>query len=538
MVETSPKPTQTLSTNPILGIAGVLLGATIATFLGRLISVGIGDLRGALHLDYDSSTWISTAYNMGLMFIGPFSVFLGALIGARRVLLSCAAMFALLCAVMPFASHLSILLVLIALAGLTAGTFYPLTLAFILRSLPRQYMLYGIAVYGADAMVTVYLAHSYEAWMIVNLSWRWIFWTSVILTMPMIVCIFFGIPATPIPASKSGQSRPSWNAFLYGSTGGALLYGALDQGQHLDWWRSGTFVGMVLAGCFLLIASTVSHFQHPNPLVKLPFLRRRNTMLLAATLFFFRFILLATVVVLPAYLANVQGYSAEQIGSELIGLALPQLLAGFLAILLLERIDSRVILAVGLGMCGFGCVMSATLSPMWSGANFQLTQVIFALGEGLVLNGLIGSLLLDVLNSGSMDKGMELLTFSGFFQVVRLIGGELGTSFMVFFLQNRERFHASALNLHAKAGASSTTERLQALGMGMQAQSATPDTAAGRAAELFVMGIHKQAFTLAANDCFLLIALSCVVCLVIVSCIGSLNIQYKHLIAAIKAQRA
>lgn len=45
-------------------------------------------------------------------------------------------------------------------------------------------------------------------------------------------------------------------------------------------------------------------------------------------------------------------------------------------------------------------------------------------------------------------------------------------------------------------------------------------------------------FTLATIDCFLLIALSCVVCLVVVACIGSLDIQYKHVLASIKAQRA
>jgi DHA2 family multidrug resistance protein len=39
--------------NPIFGVAGVLMGAALATFLGRLLSVGIADLRGALHLDFD-----------------------------------------------------------------------------------------------------------------------------------------------------------------------------------------------------------------------------------------------------------------------------------------------------------------------------------------------------------------------------------------------------------------------------------------------------------------------------------------------------
>src|SRR6476660_4217693 len=77
-----------LDQNPYVGSLGVFLGAGIATLNGRLISVGLPDLRGALGLGVDEASWIPTAYNMAMMFIGPFSVYLGALFGPRRVLLT------------------------------------------------------------------------------------------------------------------------------------------------------------------------------------------------------------------------------------------------------------------------------------------------------------------------------------------------------------------------------------------------------------------------------------------------------------------
>src|SRR5215510_5146693 len=73
--------------NPYLGTLGVFLGAGITTLFGRLLSVGLPDLRGALSLGVDEASWIPTAYNMALMFMGPFSVYLGGLLGVRRVLL-------------------------------------------------------------------------------------------------------------------------------------------------------------------------------------------------------------------------------------------------------------------------------------------------------------------------------------------------------------------------------------------------------------------------------------------------------------------
>jgi len=113
----------TVTTHPLLGIAGVLLGALIATCTGRLMSVGLADIRGALHLGVDEGSWI----NASMMFIGPFSVYLGVLLGPRRVLLACAWIFTVVSFLIPFCHSLEVVIALVIIAGLSAGTFYPLT---------------------------------------------------------------------------------------------------------------------------------------------------------------------------------------------------------------------------------------------------------------------------------------------------------------------------------------------------------------------------------------------------------------------------
>ena len=128
----------------------MLFGAMISKCAGQLLSVGLADLRGALHLGVDNASWLGTAFNAAMMFIGPVSVYLGGLYGARRVLLTCGAMFTLVSVLLPFAASLPIMLALLVLAGLTAGTFYPLTLTIVLRNLPIKYVLLGIAVYAMD----------------------------------------------------------------------------------------------------------------------------------------------------------------------------------------------------------------------------------------------------------------------------------------------------------------------------------------------------------------------------------------------------
>jgi MFS transporter, DHA2 family, multidrug resistance protein len=528
-----PPPTPSvITTHPILGVIGVLLGAMIATCTGRLISVGLADLRGALHLGFDEASWISTAFNASMMFIGPFSVYLGGLLGARRVLLFCACVFTVICLLLPLAPNLPVLLILLVLAGLTAGTFYPLTLSFVLRNLPMRYVLLGIAMYAMDIVFTTNVATSLEAWYMDHLSWHWIFWNSAVLTPIMIVLVYFGIPWQPLPTPKEGQPKPSWRGFLYASLGFAFLYIALDQGQRLDWFHSGTIVGLTVSGLFLVLMSLVRRLTEPNPLINLKFLWQRNTLLLGVVLIFFRFVLLATVVIIPSYLGSVKGFLPLQTGPVLLWVGLPQCICGVFAMYLLRYIDARLLLTFGFGLVSVACVMNAHLSSAWSGANFGLSQAVMALGQAFAFNAVVGAIVLEVVNSGALKRPIDVLTFAGYFQTVRLLGGEMGAAFLQHFIATREQFHSNMLGLGVQLGQQATDQRLLGLTAGMKSQSGGLPAAAGRAAEILGMQVKQQAFTLAITDSFLLIAWAVVCCLLIIACMAPVPTQYRQVVTA------
>src|SRR6202162_5812897 len=137
-----------LSKSPLLGILGVILGAGIVTLTGRMISLGLADLKGHLGISFDEGAWVGTTYDMALMFIGPFTVYLGGLVGPRRILFFAASAFTVICTLLPFVHNYALLVVAIALAGLTSGTFYPLTLTFALRNIPLRFLPFTIALYA------------------------------------------------------------------------------------------------------------------------------------------------------------------------------------------------------------------------------------------------------------------------------------------------------------------------------------------------------------------------------------------------------
>src|SRR5437016_12015263 len=258
-----------VSTRPLLGILGVVTGAGVVTLTSRMISLGLPDFRGLHGFGYDESAWIGTAFDVGLMFIGPFTVYLGGLMGPRRILLTAAALFTVLLVFLPLVHSYSLVIAMTLLAGLTSGTFYPLTLTFALRNIPLRYLPFTIALYATFVDGAVNIAPSLYGWYREHLSWHWMFWNSAWITPLMMLCIYYGIPAAP--ARKKSAAASSFAGFLYASAGFAMLYAALDQGERLDWWRSGVFTAVFAGGSFFLLCALVRRLRSPNPLVDMPY---------------------------------------------------------------------------------------------------------------------------------------------------------------------------------------------------------------------------------------------------------------------------
>src|SRR5271169_714591 len=149
-----------LSESPLLGILGVVLGAGIVSLTGRLLTLGTADLKGSLGIGFDDGAWIGSAFNIALMFIGPLTVYLGGLLGARRVLMIAATSFTILCVLIPLIHSYSLLMTALVLAGLTSGTFYPLTLSFALRNIPLRFLPFTLALYATFVDGSVNIAPS------------------------------------------------------------------------------------------------------------------------------------------------------------------------------------------------------------------------------------------------------------------------------------------------------------------------------------------------------------------------------------------
>jgi MFS transporter, DHA2 family, multidrug resistance protein len=525
--ETKSSPAQSAApphTNPYLGIVGVFLGAGLATLNARLVGVGLPDLRGAKGFGFDEASWIPTALNMATMFSGVFVVFVNALFGPRRILLPAAAIFTLVSAVLPLVSGYWPMLALVVIAGLSSGTFYSLTLTFVLTALPKRLIVFGIAAYAADIVFISNIANLLEGWYIEHLSWAWIFWTAATATPLMILCIYYGIPWRP-----SSSPVPSWRGFAYFSASLALLYGALDQGERLDWLNSGVIVAMLAGGVFLFIATCFRRIAQPNPTLKLSFLNRRNTIILALSIFVFKFVHLSALVLVPEFLNTIQAYRPLETGHALAWVAVPMFAMVWLVAWLAIYTNSRLTLALGLTLVAVACWICSRVDTAWAANDFEPVELLLAMGLACSYVGLVSSIVLEGLESGALTSAAYAATFSGFMHFIRLFGGEVGTAGMTRIITVRERFHDNALGLHVQASSWLTDQRVQALTAGLFSSSAGSDEAQSRAIGILSQQVRAQAYTMAISDGFVVIGWMVVVYLLLLLLLKPAKFSYQDL---------
>jgi len=516
-----------VSTRPLLGILGVVTGAGVVTLTSRMISLGLPDFRGLHGFGYDESAWIGTAFDIGLMFIGPFTVYLGGLMGPRRILLTAAALFTVLFIFLPFVHSYSLAIAMVLLGGLTSGTFYPLTLTFALRNIPLRYLPFTLALYATFVDGAVNIAPSLYGWYRDHLSSNWMFWNSALMTPVMMICIYYGIPKAS-SAKKSGKA-PSFAGFLYASAGLAMLLAACEQGERLDWWRSGVFNALFAAGTFFLLCALVGRLRGPNPLVALPYLLKWNTMLLGSLLFWFRFTLCTTIILVPQALA-IRGFEPDQIGPAIIWSAVPLIpLAFTAALLLLRKFDPRLLLAIGLACTAFAAWLNSQYSSNWAAENFYRTELLTGIGQAFAFIGLVGCIVLQAIFAGALAKPEWVLTFSTFFHTVRIFGGTAGAIYMGHFLAQREKLHSNLLGLHVSGSDWITDQNVHAMTAGLYAKSSGMAAAGARAIDLIAARLRLQAYSLSILDGFLLIAWSCACALIFVALLRQSPLDYGDL---------
>jgi DHA2 family multidrug resistance protein len=407
-------------------------------------------------------------------------------------------MFVFFSMVCGMALDLPSMIVARAAQGFTGGVLIPMSFSIILQTLPPSKQAIGLAIFAITATFAPSIGPAVGGFITDTFGWRNIFFVNLVPGILFILLLFYALP------SKKPERDLLKRADIFGiltmAAGLSCLIFILEEGQRKDWFGSeqiqhAAWVSAICIPLFIIREVTARY-----PLVNLRLFLRRNFCIGTFINVGVGLALYGVVYLMPMYLSTTQGYSAWQIGKVMIWSGLPQLLIIPLIPSLMNKIDARLLTAIGLVFFGLSCAMNAFMSHDYAGEQLMMSMLVRAIGQPLILTPL----------SALATHGIEVEqagSASAMFNMMRNLGGSIGTALCSTIVTQREQFHSERIGEHISYSEPMVREWLTQAAHTLQHAGATSWTSYQQSLQLLSEKIRLEANVMAFNDAFAFIAL-------------------------------
>ncbi|SFH16272.1 MFS transporter, DHA2 family, multidrug resistance protein [Ensifer sp. OV372] len=487
------------STTAWISVLAGLIGAFMAILNIQITNASLLDIEGGIGTGVDNGAWISTSYLIGEIVVIPLTDYLSRVFSFRRYMLTNAILFPLFSAACAFAHDLGSMIALRGLQGFAGGVLIPMAFTMVLTRLPKAQQPLGLALFALSVTFAPAIGPTIGGYLTENYGWQSIFFVNAPPSLVMVIALYFTLEKKPMQLSllKEGD----WAGIITMAIGLSALQTVLEEGNKDDWFQSPFIVKLALTAAVFLIAFIIIELKVEKPLVQLRLLKQRNfgvgvlvNVLVGVALF-------GTVYILPQYLGQVQRYNAEQIGLVLAWTGLPQLLIIPLVPALMKRFDVRYIGFVGISIFAASCFMNTTLSLDSAGDQFFIPNIVRAIGQALVLTPI------TVITTARIAPS-DAAAASGLSNMLRNLGGAIGTATLATVLTKREQFHSNIIGQSVTVYRDEVRDRIGDLTRHFMAHGVT-DAAVAQHKAIAVIGatVRRQALILGFSDTFAVIGI-------------------------------
>ncbi len=480
-----------------VAVGGALVGAFLAVLNIQITNASLPYIEGGIGTGGVYGTWVSTAYLIGEIIVIPLTDFLSRVVSLRRYLLANTALFLLFSVLCGHVHSLSEMIVCRALQGFTGGVLIPLAFTIVMTMLPPSKQPIGLAGFSISATFAPAIGPTIGGYLTDYYGWPWVFYVNLVPGLVMLAALWYALPRS---ATQFGLLRQGdWRGIALMALGLAAFQTVLDDGNVYNWFDSPFIVKLSLVAALALGAFALWQFFAPKPLVNPRLLGRRNFGLGTLGNFLLGFALYSSAYLLPQYLSVSQGFDAEQIGEVMAWTGLPQLVVIPLVPLLMKRIDARLLVGAGFIVFATGCFMNLWLDQNYAAPQFFWPNVVRALGQAVVMTPIAAIAMVGVAPN-------EAGAASGLFNMMRNLGGAIGTAAVETFFTKREQFHSAIITPKVSLAQPATRDRLADLQRYFMAHG-YPDPAGGMHRAIIAVGetIRAQATIMGYADAFALI---------------------------------
>jgi DHA2 family multidrug resistance protein len=336
-----------------VALLGAMLGAFMAVLDIQITNASLNDILGSLGATLEEGSWISTSYLVAEIIVIPLTGWLSDVFSARRYLMVNAALFLAFSVACGWAWNLESMIVFRALQGFTGGVLIPMAFNLVLKLLPPAKRGLGFALFGMTATFAPAIGPTIGGWLTDNYGWPAIFYLNLLPDALLIGAVAWGLESEKLRLAL--LRRGDWGGIGTMAVGLGSLIVFLEEGNRNDWLNSQFIATLGGTAVVFLSACIVIELVRREPFINLRLLADRNFGLGTIISTSFGIGMYGVMYLLSLYLAQVQGYNAQQIGRTIMWSGVPQLFMMPVAAALLRWFDARVLLTLGLGASPFPC---------------------------------------------------------------------------------------------------------------------------------------------------------------------------------------
>ena len=500
--------TPVVSAKTWIAVVGATLGAFMAVLNIQIVNASLADIQGAIGAGIDDGGWISTSYLIAEIVVIPLSGWLAQVFSIRIYLLTNAILFLGLSAACALAQDLPQMIVLRAVQGFSGGVLIPMAFTLIITLLPRAKQPVGLALFALSATFAPAIGPTIGGYLTENFGWQYIFYVNLVPGAIMVGMLWYALEPKSMKLSLLRDG--DWAGIITMAIGLSALQTVLEEGNKDDWFGSPFIVKLSVIAAVALTVFLIIELTVKKPLLNLRLLARRNFGFGMLANFLLGVALYGSVFILPQYLARIQGYNAEQIGTVLAWTGLPQLVLIPLVPRLMQKFDARIIIAIGFVLFAGSNFMNIFMTNDYAADQLLWPNVVRAIGQALVMAPLsaVATSGIEAENAGSA---------SGLFNMMRNLGGAVGIALLQTVLTKREQYHSNVLMQSVSVFEQATRTRLEQLTQYFINHGVLDRADASHRAYVAIGHIvQKQAYILAFSDTFYLLGMALIVALIAV----------------------
>lgn len=452
----TPAPGQPLLETRHRGLLTIgIMGAMIMQILDTTIAnVALPHMMTSLGATVDTVTWVLTSYIVATAIALPATGWLSDRLGSRNLFLIAVGGFIIASMLCGIATSLEEMVIFRVFQGIFAAFINPLSQTSMLDINPPENAAKAMSVWGMGVMVGPIMGPVLGGWLTESYNWRWVFYVNVPVGALTFAILWLLLPSRP-KATRSFD----FAGFVYLGVAVAAFQLMLDRGQSEDWFDSWeVIIEALVTVAFTWLA--IFHFAAAKkPLFDRALFRNRNLVTGLLFMLVVGISTMAPMALLPPMLQNLFGYPVIDTGMMMAPRGVGVLATMWLAGQMMGKVDTRIVIMVGLLIFGISLRQMAGFSleqDFWPVITAGFVQ---GLGMGLVFMPL-NALAFATLDGRYRTDGASLLN------LFRSIGQSAGISMVTVLLARNTQVSHADLTQHITrtALAGFDVARLSALG--------------------------------------------------------------------------